>query len=106
MLRALYNLLLHLVLPFLPLRLWWRGRREPGYRADWAQRFGLRYAPRPEGPLIWVHAVSLGETAHELAHLRHMNHSPAFWREVARLYPDYQRAREALRTRGHLIPEL
>ncbi|MBX6391849.1 MAG: M48 family metallopeptidase [Burkholderiales bacterium] len=44
--------------------------------------------------------------AHELAHLRHMNHSPAFWREVARLYPDYQRAREALRTRGHLIPEL
>jgi len=62
MLRALYNLLLHLVLPFLPLRLWWRGRREPGYRADWAQRFGLRYAPRPEGPLIWVHAVSLGET--------------------------------------------
>lgn len=44
--------------------------------------------------------------AHELAHLLHMNHSPAFWREVARIYPDFQAAREALRVRGHLIPEL
>lgn len=44
--------------------------------------------------------------AHELAHLRHMNHSPAFWSEVAKLYPDFREAREALRQRGHLIPEL
>lgn len=44
--------------------------------------------------------------AHELAHLRHMNHSAAFWHEVARLYPDFREAREALRRRGHLIPEL
>lgn len=44
--------------------------------------------------------------AHELAHLHHMNHSAAFWREVARVYPDYQAARRALRERGHLIPEL
>ena len=44
--------------------------------------------------------------AHELAHLRHMNHSPAFWAEVARLYPDFRAAREALRVRGHMIPEL
>ena len=36
--------------------------------------------------------------AHEVAHLRHMNHGPQFWQEVARLYPDYKQARGALRS--------
>lgn len=34
--------------------------------------------------------------AHEVAHLQEMNHSPAFWRVVARLYPDYKQARDTL----------
>ncbi len=38
--RALYTFLWHLALPFLPLRLWWRGRREPGYREHIGERFG------------------------------------------------------------------
>ena len=62
--RALYTLLWYLALPFVPLRLWWRGRRESGYRERIAERFG-RY-PRgeraPHGHVLWVHAVSLGET--------------------------------------------
>lgn len=37
---------------------------------------------------------------HELAHLRQRNHSPAFWREVAALYPEYRLARDHLRRRG------
>jgi 3-deoxy-D-manno-octulosonic-acid transferase len=61
MLRALYNLALHLVLPYIPLRLWWRGRKEPAYRQHLGQRFG-RYAAHPPQPVIWLHAVSLGET--------------------------------------------
>lgn len=34
---------------------------------------------------------------HELAHLRHMNHSARFWREVENLCPDYPRAKKWLR---------
>ena len=61
--RALYTLLWLLALPFLPLRLWWRGRREPGYREHIGERFG-RYpaARRPARRVLWIHAVSLGET--------------------------------------------
>lgn len=34
--------------------------------------------------------------AHEVAHLREMNHSPDFWAEVARLHPAYKRSRQWL----------
>src|SRR5438105_2494792 len=60
----LYTLLWWIALPFLPLRLWWRGRREPGYRAHLDERFGRyrRDSRRRAGDIIWIHAVSLGET--------------------------------------------
>ncbi|HEX2012452.1 MAG TPA: SprT family zinc-dependent metalloprotease [Roseateles sp.] len=35
--------------------------------------------------------------AHELAHLREMNHSPRFWAVVGSVLPDYERARGRLR---------
>lgn len=56
-----YTLLLWIALPVVLARLWWRGRRESGYRRDVAERFG-RYAARPRKPVIWLHAVSVGET--------------------------------------------
>jgi 3-deoxy-D-manno-octulosonic-acid transferase len=72
MLRFAYNLLWRLALPFLPLRLWWRGRRQPGYRTHVIERYGC-YASAPRPPVLWVHAVSLGETRAAvplIAHLR------------------------------------
>lgn len=62
--RRAYTLLWHIALPFLPLRLWWRGRREPLYRADIGERFGrYRNDAQPLGEdVVWIHAVSVGET--------------------------------------------
>ena len=44
--------------------------------------------------------------AHELAHLRELNHSRRFWAVVARLYPDYMAARAELRKLGRCLPDL
>ena len=37
---------------------------------------------------------------HELCHLTHMNHSPAFWQAVEAVYPDYKNARKWLKEHG------
>ena len=57
---ALYRMLLWLATPFLFARLWWRGRREPGYRQRMAERFGAIDATGLDR-VIWFHAVSAGE---------------------------------------------
>ena len=38
--------------------------------------------------------------AHELAHLREMNHSPRFWATVQSVFPEFQAAKKALRDRA------
>lgn len=64
MLRAVYRALWWIVAPLAVLRLLIRSRRERGYREHIGERFG--YAParvlEDDAPLIWVHAVSVGET--------------------------------------------
>jgi 3-deoxy-D-manno-octulosonic-acid transferase len=59
-LRTLYTLFLWLILPLVMLRLWWRGRSEPGYREAVEERFGF-YEDAAKPKIIWVHAVSVGE---------------------------------------------
>ena len=61
---ALYSLLAWLAIPLLRRKLARRARREPGYAHAVQERFG-RYAAAfvPDArPLVWIHAVSLGET--------------------------------------------
>jgi len=40
---------------------------------------------------------------HELAHLRHMNHSRRFWAEVARLCPEFERSERWLKAHSSLL---
>ena len=55
--------------------------------------FSWRLAMAPPAVLDYV-------AAHEVAHLRHMDHSPAFWDTVARLLPDHAASRLWLRQNG------
>ncbi|WP_323140135.1 lipid IV(A) 3-deoxy-D-manno-octulosonic acid transferase [Massilia phyllosphaerae] len=62
----LYSILWWLALPLVLGRLWWRGRKEPGYRLHLGERLGF-YGRRPRHGAsarltIMVHAVSVGET--------------------------------------------
>lgn len=76
--RLLYTLLFYLLIPLLLARLWWRGRKAPGYRKNWSQRLG--FGNRLGGKVIWVHAVSVGET---------LAVAPLVERLLKR-YPDYR----------------
>lgn len=44
------------------MRLAWRARNEPGYATHVAERFGRYPDPFEKAPVLWLHAVSLGET--------------------------------------------
>lgn len=69
----------------------------------------------------WGHCTSLGDlqynwlivqapmavvdylVAHEVSHLRHPNHSAAFWSQVQTVCPDYAAARQWLKRFGHTL---
>ncbi len=61
------------------------------------QRKAIRYSWRlilaPTSVLTYL-------VAHEVSHLRHPDHSPRFWAEVAGLYGDCKAARKWLKTEG------
>lgn len=59
--RHLYTLLLWLLLPFIFVRLLLRARKQPEYLQHLGERFGF-YPPFDREGVIWLHAVSVGET--------------------------------------------
>ena len=65
-----------------------------------ALSFSWRLILAPDAVFTYV-------VAHEVAHLRHMNHGPAFWRTVEMLMPDgaeaARSAREWLRVHGAVL---
>jgi 3-deoxy-D-manno-octulosonic-acid transferase len=64
--RLFYSFMWWLALPLVLGRLWWRGRKEPGYRRHLGERLGFYGNKRDRKPsprlTIMVHAVSVGET--------------------------------------------
>ena len=56
--------------------------------------FRLLYAPKSAVEYVIVH---------ELAHIKHKNHSKAFWLEVERYAPDYKEQRKWLKNHAYLM---
>lgn len=102
---------------------WYRRKAETHFRsrvALFAPRLGLASPPLKisNAKTTWGMCLPSGEirlswrlikapqaqidyvVAHELAHLKHMDHSRAFWRTVAAIYPEYQQERAALERDG------
>lgn len=61
MLRIIYTMIFIVALPVIFYRLWVKDKKVPGYRIRWPERFGIYPAPPPGKPIVWIHAVSVGE---------------------------------------------
>ncbi len=61
MLRFFYTVVFIIALPVIFYRLWIKDKKVPGYRIRWPERFGIYAAPTAVHPIVWVHAVSVGE---------------------------------------------
>lgn len=66
--RFMYTLAVLALLPWAAVHLLWRARRQKEYLYHWDERWGLFRRPEPllsgnplPGPIVWLHAVSVGE---------------------------------------------
>ncbi len=64
--------------------------------ADNKLRFAYRLIYAPKEIIDYV-------IVHELAHIKHKNHSKNFWQEVEKYVPDYKQKRKWLKDRGVLM---
>jgi 3-deoxy-D-manno-octulosonic-acid transferase len=84
------------------VRLWWRGRKLPGYRERWTERFGY-LRPLTARPQLWVHAVSVGEVQAAVPIVRAVGQRyPGLSVVLTTMTPTgAERARQALGERVH-----
>ena len=61
MIRSIYSLLFYLAQPLVWMRLAWRARKQLEYLQHTGERYGRYRQVRPDR-LLWLHAVSVGET--------------------------------------------
>lgn len=59
--NIVYSLLMTMVALLLPLKLCWRGLKQPEYRQHIGERYGY-YTHVVKAPVLWIHCVSVGET--------------------------------------------
>ena len=60
--RLIYTAFFYCLLPVICLRLLWRAVKSPNYAKRWAERFGFVNDLDSNKEIIWLHAVSVGET--------------------------------------------
>ena len=69
--RLIYTALFYLLSPLYFLRLFWRGLSNKDYLYRWNERLGFTNSgPSRDNPVIWVHAVSVGEVNASIPLLR------------------------------------
>ena len=59
--RYFYTIAIYFLIPFILLRLLLVSFKYPSYRKKWYERFGFINWKESSKPIIWIHAVSIGE---------------------------------------------
>jgi len=77
--RVGYSIVLTLLLPFVLLRLWWRGKANPAYRRRIGERLGT-YSLQGGPKRLWLHAVSVGE----------VNAATPVIKQILKRWPEYE----------------
>lgn len=87
MLRHFYTFIFLLALPMIFARLWWKEKRVPGYRIRWAQRLGVFKTLNAPRPVVWIHAVSVGEVIAASELIRRLIHDGSITLMVTTMTP-------------------
>ena len=94
--RWSYTLLITLLFPYVLFHLLWRGRKQPAYLQHVMERFGF-YDITPTKPLIWLHAVSVGESRAAVPLIQQLQkHYPQYQILITHMTPTGRDAGETL----------